>query len=242
MLIAIAVALWSGAAQPAPPAPALAPKPKKVLQLLEPPEVDAERLLPPPPAEDSERGKAELEALRRIALSVTPSRMEQARWDDEHEDPSMLAPVLGADFDMTRLAATRALLAIVQADASYSATAAKKVFQRKRPWAVDGSIKTCDPNDKPLTSYPSGHATLGYSLSLTMAAVLPGKAQALLARADDYAYSRQVCGSHFASDTQASQALATAMVTALMARPEFQGKLAAARAELMAKGWTEPGR
>ena len=63
---------------------------------------------------------------------------------------------------------------------------------------------------------------------------MPGKSQALLSRASDYAYSREICGSHFASDTQASQALATAMVTRLLTKPDFQAKLERARGELVA--------
>ena len=133
---------------------------------------------------------------------------------------------------MAALPATAALVSVVQTDASILASAAKKVFNRKRPWAVDAAIKTCDPNDKPLTSYPSGHATLGYALALTLAEAMPGRAQALLARASDYAYSREICGSHFASDTQASQVLATAMVIRLTASADFREKLDAARAEL----------
>jgi acid phosphatase (class A) len=212
-------------------------KPVKTLALITPEDVDASRLLPPPPADGSAQAMDELVELHRIAASVSPERMAQARWDDEHESPELLKPTLGRAFDLTVLPHTAALLALVQNDASVSASRAKTLFKRKRPWAVDPTIKTCDPGDKPLTSYPSGHATLGYALALTMAVVLPGRAQDLMARAADYGYSREVCGSHFASDTQASQALATAMVTALLSKPDFQAKLTAARLELARNGF-----
>jgi acid phosphatase (class A) len=211
-------------------------KPVKTLALITLEDVDARRLLPPPPAEGSAQAKDELLELHRIAARVSPERMAQARWDDEHESPELLKPTLGQAFDLNILPQTAELLALVQNDASVSASRAKTLFKRKRPWAVDPTIKTCDPQDKPLTSYPSGHATLGYALALTMAVVLPGRAQDLMARAADYGYSREVCGSHFASDTQASQALATAMVTALLSKPDFQAKLSAARLELAHTG------
>jgi acid phosphatase (class A) len=213
-----------------------AAKPQKVLQLLVPADIDPTRLLPPPPAEGSAAEKADLADVRRAIADRSPERLAQAKWDDEHEDPSMFVPTLGARFDIAKLPATGEVLAIVQNDASVAASGAKKVFVRKRPWAVDASIQTCDPDDKPLTSYPSGHSTLGYSLGMTLAVLIPEKSQILMTRANDYAYSRVVCGSHYVTDTRASQALAASFVTALLKDPTFQAKLAAAHAELKAAG------
>lgn len=230
---AIIAAPLPALAQAAAPA---APKPPKVLQLLTPADVEPTRLLPPPPVEGSGLEKADLAEVRRAIAEASPERLAQAKWDDEHEDPSMFAPTLGERFDMAKLPATDAVLAIVKNDASVAAGGAKKFFLRKRPWAVDASIKTCNPGDKPLTSYPSGHATLGYSLGMTLAVLIPEKAQTLMTRSQDYAYSRVVCGSHFVTDTRASQALAASFVTALLKEPAFQAKLAAAHAELKTAG------
>lgn len=232
MTAAILAAPLPGLAQTAAPAA----KPQKVLQLLTPADVVPARLLPPPPAEGSALEKADLAEIRRAIAEASSERRAQAKWDDDHEDPSMFVPTLGERFDMERLPATREVLAIVQNDASVAADGAKKFFLRKRPWAVDASIQSCDPGDKPLTSYPSGHATLGYSLAMTLAVLIPEKAQALMTRGQDYAYSRVVCGSHYVTDTRASQALAAAFVTALLKDPAFQAKLSAAHAELKAAG------
>lgn len=235
-LAAAASLALSPLAAPAAFAQPIPAKPKKVLVLLAPEEVDPARLLPPPPAEGTPRAVADLAAVRQAIATASPERVAAAHWDDEHESPALLQPTLGAGFDMAALPATAELLAIVQTDADVTASAAKKLFLRKRPWAVDAAVKTCDPDDKPLSSYPSGHATLGYALALTLAAAAPERAQALLARAADYGYSREICGSHFPDDVQASEALATAVVGRLMLKPEFQAKLAAARAELRAHG------
>ncbi|PTS83186.1 MULTISPECIES: phosphatase PAP2 family protein [unclassified Caulobacter] len=236
-LTATAVAVLSGPclAQTAPAAAtAAAAKPVKVLKYLTESDIDPRRLLPPPAMDGSDAQKAELAELHRIIANATPERAAQAQWDDDHEDPSAYAATVGAGFDLTRLTATAEVLGIVQNDASIAASAGKKTFQRKRPWVLDATIKTCDPDDKPLTSYPSGHATIGYSLAMTLAVLIPEKAQALMTRADDYAYSRTVCGSHYPSDTRASQALAASFVTALLKNPDFQAKMAAAHAELQA--------
>lgn len=208
------------------------PKPPKVLVLLAPGEIAPQVVMAPPPAADSADTRAEIADLHRIAATVSPARLTQARWDDEHEDPSLFAPTLGPAWDLAKLPATRALLALVQQDADTLASASKKLFPSPRPWAVDSTLRTCDPGDKPLTSYPSGHATLGYALAETLAHVMPNRAEALLTRADDYAFSREVCAAHFSRDTAASHALASALVAALMAKPEFRKLLEPARAEL----------
>ncbi len=221
----------------APAAPAA--KPAKALQDLTPADVDPARLLPAPPADGTSAARAELAEIHRIIAAASPGRMAQAKWDDDHEDASAYYATIGGGFDLKTLPATAEVMHIVETDASIAASKAKALFARKRPWVVDPTIKTCDPDDKPLTSYPSGHASMGYSVGMTYAVLIPEKAQAFMSRASDYAYSRTVCGSHYPSDTEASQALSAAVVTALLKNPDFQAKLDAARAELKAKGFTK---
>ena len=57
---------------------------------------------------------------------------------------------------------------------------------------------------------------------------------AILARADDYAHSREVCGAHYASDEEASKKLAYMMIGIMMSNPQYQAELAAAKAEVRA--------
>lgn len=230
------LALAAGAtAQVAPAKPA---KPKKVLMALTPEQIDARRLIAPPPAEGGPTNKAELAELHRVIGGATPERMAQAKWDDDHEDPSAFYAVIGKGFDLKTLPATAALFAVVMNDQSIAASAAKKAFPRNRPWASDATVKTCDPNDKPLTSYPSGHATMGFSVATVLATLLPEKAEAIEARAADYALSREVCGSHYPSDTEASHVLGSVVAIELLSSPALQDKLAAARAELKTAGFT----
>jgi acid phosphatase (class A) len=103
---------------------------------------------------------------------------------------------------------------------------------------VDTTIPNCDPDDKPQTSYPSGHAIVGYSQALVLASLMPEKAQALQARAVDYAFSREVCGAHYHSDTEASHVLGTLVASDLLSSPALKAKVDAARAELRAAHFT----
>ena len=208
----------------------------KALMALTDAQVDPARILPAPPADGSERQKAELADVLRIYRTRTPERLAQAQWDNDHEDLTVFNTVLGPDFDLGKLPATAKLLALVDHDQNVAAGRAKAFFKRTRPWALDPSIRPCDykPNAKPLTSYPSGHATLGYSVGYVLAQLMPEKAQAIFARADDYGYSREICGDHFASDTEASHVLGTAVAIQILGKPEIAPLVAAARAELVA--------
>jgi acid phosphatase (class A) len=62
--------------------------------------------------------------------------------------------------------------------------------------------------------------------------MVPDKAQALLARASRFAENRLICGYHFRSDIVAGQELGTVMAITLMAEPDFQARMNAARTEL----------
>lgn len=219
-------------------ATAVPAKPKKVLKYLVASDIDPKRLLPPPPVDGSVMALADLAELHRIIAARTPERLTQAQWDDDHENASAFNATVAAGFDVSKLPVTAELLEDVNIDAGLAGAAAKSLFNRKRPWAVDPTIPTCDPNDAPLTSYPSGHSTRGYAIAMTFALLIPEKAQAFMSRGADYAYSRQVCGSHYPSDTAASQALAAALVATLIKNPEFQAKLEAARAELRTGHYT----
>ncbi len=242
--VALGLAIMAGgfarADQPAAPAAVMA-HPAKAFQILDAAAFDPARLLPPPPAEGGERQKAELAEVLRAYGMPDPGRRALAQWDNDHEDPSLFAPVLGFRFDMAGLPATAALLALVQNEASVASGAGKRYFKRIRPWAEDKTILACDAadSDKPNTSYPSGHATIGYALALVLVELIPERAQAILERASDYAYSREICGDHYPSDTEASHVLGSLVATRLLADPRLTDRLAAARAELRAAGLTK---
>jgi acid phosphatase (class A) len=45
---------------------------------------------------------------------------------------------------------------------------------------MDLRITDRKPESRPLRSYPSGHATLGYSVGVVLAAMIPEKSQVIL--------------------------------------------------------------
>jgi acid phosphatase (class A) len=64
--------------------------------------------------------------------------------------------------------------------------------------------------------------------------MVPEQRDAILARAEDYAHSRELCGVHYPSDEAASRIIAYAMMGAISNHPRFRKELDAARAETRA--------
>ncbi len=214
-------------------------KPVKKLKILAEADMLPQVLLSAPPAPGSTLEKAELAELRRIIAEASPARMEQARQDDVNEDPSIFDAAIGGGFEAKKLPLTYELLSLAQNEGSVTANMAKKHFARLRPWAVDPTLPNCDAgkNKKPATSYPSGHSTLGYTVGAMLAYLMPEKAEVINARAQDYALSREICGVHYRADTEASHVIGTAVSSRLLTMPAMQKQIAAARAELRAKGF-----
>ena len=224
-----------------------APKQQKALMYLTPAQIDPSRLLAPPPKDGSEIPQREMAAVKRLIGSRTAERFAQAKWDAEHEDATAFAATLGPNFDLQKLPATAKLLQSVLNDQAVAASTAKEYFHRKFPVTAEMpaaySEWTCDtgdrkPESRPLRSYPSGHATLGYSVGVVLAALIPEKSEAILIRATDYAYSREVCGDHYHSDVEASRALGTAVGVLLLNSAVLKPQIDAARVELRAAHFT----
>jgi acid phosphatase (class A) len=202
--------------------------------LLHPAAVEASRFVPPPPADGSADNKAEFAELKAIAARSTPAELAAAAHDARDEKPDLFNSTLG--FDISTLPETDKLLTMVLDEEAVDVGVAKKYFHRVRPYSADPTIKTCEPvkPGKAANSYPSGHSTLAFSMGVVLAALLPPKSQAILARASEYAEHRLVCGVHFRSDIVAGQQYGTIVALKLMENPTFRAQMAKARAELAA--------
>ncbi|WP_068079967.1 phosphatase PAP2 family protein [Novosphingobium rosa] len=190
--------------------------------------------VPAPPPRGSAEEKRELDALHRLIAGATPERIARARADGKTENPSLYNDAVGVD--LKSLPATWDLLTTVQREGEVLTDEGKTFFHRTRPYRVDPTLAVCGQktdSSKPADrAYPSGHSMLAYSVGWTLARLMPKKADAILARAHDYALSRQYCGAHFASDTEASHVIGTLAAEQLFNDPRLASKIAAARAEL----------
>jgi acid phosphatase (class A) len=189
--------------------------------------------LPAPPAGDSAATRAELAELHHLQDTRTPAEVAHAKADDAEEDIFIFRDVLGDRFIKENLPLTALLGDHGHGNEGVVVNPAKNYFKRPRPYQFDTTLKpVCKTTANTMDySYPSGHSTTGYLEALTVALIVPEKRDALLARADDYAHSRLVCGVHFPADPRASRLVAYSMIGLMMSNEEFKKELEAARAE-----------
>lgn len=192
------------------------------------------RVLPAPAAKGSPAEAIELKRIHDLIDGADTARIAQAKTDSDQEDSSIFDAATGRD--LKALPNTWALLRLVQTESDIAVNFSKLAFNRIRPWGADTTIHSCEgaSGKQPTRGYPSGHSGLGYSVGWTLAQLLPDQAQPILARAKDYAVSREICGEHFASDTEASHVIGTLTASTLFADPRLAGLYEAARAELAA--------
>lgn len=204
--------------------------------LLMPGDLDPVLVLPPAPAPDSAQARAEIAELHAIETGRSTTEKTDARKDGDTEDATIFASVLGPAFDLPKLPATAHLLDLVRAAEKDVVERGKNEFKRPRPYIVDPSLKSCKRNDEPLSSYPSGHTSMAFSMGEVLVRLIPDKAGPILARAARYGQSRIVCEQHFRSDVSAGQMLGLLIAERLMTKPAFQQAFDAARQELLAAG------
>jgi len=198
--------------------------------------LNAETLIPEPPAEGSPQDNAELAELHRIEATRTPEQVAKAKSDEENEDMFAFKSTIGDGFTAEALPATAALGVHVKNEQSAVGAALKLVFHKARPYQTDKTLHpVCAITEAP-NSYPSGHALTGYLEAFTLAELMPERRVAILARADDYAHNRLICGVHHPSDIEASRRAAYVTFGYMLATPKFERDLEAAREELRAKG------
>jgi membrane-associated phospholipid phosphatase len=179
---------------------------------------------------------AELAELHAIEAARSPEQEADARRDGDTKNGSIFASTLGPAFDLAKLPATKALLDRVRATEKATVDRGKDAFKRPRPYIVDTTLKSCKRNDDPLSSYPSGHTSMAFSMGEVLARLVPEKAGPILARAARYGQSRIVCGQHFRSDVSAGQMLGLLIAERLMADPDFRAAFDAASKELVGAG------
>jgi acid phosphatase (class A) len=119
------------------------------------------------------------------------------------------------------------------------ATVMKNYWYRNRPYVEMGD-DTSVPGDEAEyyndSSYPSGHAVIGWGLALVLAEVMPDCQDAILKRGYDFGWSRVITGYHYPGDVQAGRVMAACVLAKIHNEPLFKNLLQAAKAEYMAYG------
>lgn len=160
-------------------------------------------------------------------LSVRP---EDEDWPRMRRNLFHMGHQLGAWFSPESLPVTADFMARVWSDASYYLWAAKFRFNRVRPWAIEPRLKNLETPNFP--AYPSGHSSNSWVAAYVYELLLPEHRDLFIQNARDMAYSREILGVHFASDSESGRIFARQFVDRLMQEPAFRKDLGEARREI----------
>jgi acid phosphatase (class A) len=197
-------------------------------------------LIPPPPA-DGSAALAFDEEVSKKALTL----QNTSRWELATQDADLMFPeaagtfscALGISITEQDTPHLYMLLRRSAADAGLSTYTAKKQYQRKRPFMINGE-PVCTPEEEELLrkdgSYPSGHTALGWAWALILTEIAPDRADAILARGRAFGESRNICNAHWHSDVAEGRFMGAATVARLHADPIFRAELEAAKTEYKA--------
>lgn len=195
------------------------------------PVVELANLLPPPPAAGSLAAKRDLQAVLAVQQTRTAEDAAAAKADSVHS-VFRLTDVLGSALQPNALPKTEAFFARVAALDKREVTQAKMYWRRPRPSRVSSQVEPLSKEKSNSWSYPSGHATFGYTCAVVLANMLPEKRAAIFARADLYAHHRVVMGAHFPTDVEAGHLSGTVIAALILRDPSWQRDYQAARHEL----------
>jgi acid phosphatase (class A) len=201
---------------------------------------DMDQILAPPPPLGSALQQGELAAVRALRAPKDPALWALAVADDTIDPWATFEGALGAKIDKAKAPQASIVLQRVGTDIVSAYDPAKEHFARPRPFVSDPTIEICVTDAKKrerLTkspSYPSGHAGFGWGHALVLAAMVPEKTDAILARGRAYGDSRMVCGVHYPSDIAAGRMTAAAVLARLESDPAYHRDFLLAKTELRA--------
>lgn len=183
-----------------------------------------------PPAPDSAETRRELDELLELQRRRTPADVESARADRKTE-VSRFYSVLGLP-ESADLPRVERLVGRAEDDVRLYLRAAKEKFRRLRPAEIEPRLAPCIGNVREDLSYPSGHSAYGYATAWLLVELVPERREALLARADEFARQRMVCGVHFRSDIEAGRKGAAWLIRHMLASQRYADDVASAAIEL----------
>ena len=203
--------------------------------------------LPDFPANSSLQTRAELDHLLELQARRTPEeiahsqqlagvyyrlsvRPGDADWTRMRQNLFHMGRQLGSWFSPDSLPGTAGFMARVWSDASYYMWAAKFRFNRVRPYTIEPRLQNLENPYFP--AYPSGHSSNSYVAAYVYELLLPEHRDLFVRNARDMAYSREILGVHYASDSEAGRIFARQFVDRISLEPSFQRDLEAARQEI----------
>jgi len=196
---------------------------------------DALTLLAPPAAPGSPEDQADADTAFRVYSAGTAEQREVAK-SESKLTIFHFAPEIGPWFQAGKFPKTEALFKEIEAEAKTVVNNGKDHWQRQRPYNADparfpGAV---EHEGRTSYSYPSGHSTRGTVFAGVLAEIFPEQRDAIFVKGRQIGWYRVIGGVHYPADIYAGRVLGQAIVRELLASPDFQRDLAAAKAEIAA--------
>ena len=203
-----------------------------------------------PPANSSAQTRAELDLLLELQAKRTRAdsvhymqlanvyndpftvAASDADYDRNNRSLFVVGQPLGAWYTYQQCPQTLALLNRVIQDATYYVYSFKQQFSRPRPYNLEPRLRNAEAPGH--ASYPSGHSSFSYVNAYVLEELAPELKAQFYANAAELAYSREVIGVHFPSDSEAGRVWAREFVNRLLKNAQFRRDLALAKAEIAA--------
>lgn len=189
--------------------------------------------IPPPPADDSPAGMADIEVLLQMQKDRTPAQIERATHVATHTPMQMGASVFGPDFTAENLPRTSEILLAITAERREVVLAAKRQWNRVRPYDRGLGIDPCvyRPRD---SSYPSGHSAAAATWAVIYSAAFPEYTTLFENEMRETMWCRVLGGAHYPSDTQAGKLLGAMVAREILKHQPGQDCIREIRAEVAA--------
>jgi acid phosphatase (class A) len=189
------------------------------------------------PANSSKRTRAELDYMLELQRTRTEAELEWSlKLANIYYNPTIINPAdkqyasnrdnlfylgrgMGSWFRREELPLTTDLLSKTAHDATVYILEFKLKYARPRPYTLEPALKA--PQQPPHGSFPSGHSFNNYVNAELLARLAPDRREGLLAEAHAFAWSREILGVHYPSDSEAGRILASEFVRSLFENRQF---------------------
>ena len=188
--------------------------------------------IPPPPADDSIAGMADIETVLQVQRDRTPEQIARAKKVNAHNAMSMGAHVFGPEFTKQNLPKTAGILSKATKERGNIVRAGKKQWNRTRPYDRKLGVEPCLERQVG-TSYPSGHSSSGAFWATLYSAAMPEYRTLFAEQMRETMWSRVLGGVHYPTDTQAGKMLGTLIAQQMLKNPLMQEDIKIIREEIL---------
>lgn len=195
------------------------------------------KILDPPALADSYQFHGDVTTYWQTKTERNSPRGQQAITDASLNDDAIIsgfAESAGIDISSSSTPRIKSLIVTLKFMFGLYAASMKDNWYRNRPYAQLGDA-TSVPADEDTyyneSSYPSGHAMIGWGIAMVLAEVMPDRQDAILKRGYDFGWSRVITGFHYPSDVQAGRVMAACFLAKLHNDSTFNNMLETAKQE-----------